>query len=202
MHSVSSKRKPNEYIKLSATLFAITFIVALLLAMVNFVTSEKIAAIQQEKLEVAMATVLPEAATFENAIDKVGDKWDGQTELLGVQLAKDKNGEVMGVCVEVAPKGYSNIIDMMVGINAEGEITDTSIISLADTPGIGTQIEEEGFLGQFVGKSGSLTAVKGSANGQGEVSLISGATYSSGGFTEGVNAALQVYKIVMEEGAK
>ncbi len=201
MHSSSSKRKPNEYVTLSLTLFGITFVVAVLLALVNFVTSDKIAAIKQEKLEQAMAVVLPEATVFEDMTDTVLDKWSGDTDVLSVQLAKNSKGITVGYCIEVAPQGYSDVIDMMVGLNADGEIADTSIISLADTPGIGTQIKEKEFLDQFVGKSDVLTAVKGTASGTGEVALISGASYSSGGFTEGVNAALQAYKIIVEEGA-
>lgn len=202
MHLNSSKRKQNEYFNLSVTLFAITAIVAILLSLVNFVTANKIAMIKQEKLEQAMITVLPEATVFEDIIETVRTKWNDKTALLGVQQAKNQEGETIGFCIEVAPKGYSDVVDMMVGINQDGEVTNVSIISLADTPGIGTQIQEEAFQKQFVGKSGSLTAVKGSATGSAEVALISGATYSSGGFTDGVNAALQVYKLITEEGTK
>ena len=200
MRSDLSKRKPNEYIKLSVTLFAITLVVAALLALVNFFTSPKIAQINQQKLEEAMALVMPEGKSFEDITDGVAEKWNSEVALLSVQTAMDDKGEVIGYCIEVSPKGYSDVIDMMVGLNADGEITDTNIISLSDTPGIGTQIQETSFLGQFTGKSGVLTAVKGSATSSNEVALISGATYSSGGFTSGVNAALAAYKIIVEEG--
>ncbi len=202
MHLNSSKRKSNEYFNLSVTLFTITTIVAVLLSMVNFVTSNKIAIMKQEKLKQAMITVLPEATAFEDVIESVKPEWNEKTGLLGVQKAKNEEGQTIGFCVEVAPNGYSDIIDMMVGINQNGEVTNVSIISLSDTPGIGTQIEEELFQKQFVGKSGTLTAVKGSAASSTEVALISGATYSSTGFADGVNAALQVYKILTEEGTK
>lgn len=201
MHSISSKRKSNEYITLSLKLFGITFVVALLLALVNFVTSDKILLMKQKKLEQAMAAVLPDAISFEDVTQDVLNEWSGDTAVLCVQLAKNSKGETIGYCVEVAPQGYSDAIDMMVGLNVDGEVTDTSIISLADTPGIGTQIEEKEFLDQFVGKSGVLTAIKGNSTRPEEVTLISGASYSSAGFTKGVNTALQVYKIISEEGA-
>ncbi len=202
MHLNSSKRKPNEYLNLSVTLFAITAIVAILLSGVNFFTSGKIEAIKQEKLEQAMMYVLPDAASFEDVFETVNNEWDEKTTLLGVQQAKNEKGDIIGLCVEVAAKGYSDEIDMIVGINQDGEITNVSIISLSDTPGIGTQIEDEAYQKQFIGKSGILTAVKGAANGAGEVALISGASYSSGGFTDGVNAALHAYKIFTEEETK
>lgn len=202
MHSNSSKRKSNEYVTLSITLFGITLVVAVLLALVNFMTAGKIEAIKAERLKSSMSTVLPKAVSFEDMTDIVLEKWSGDTEVLSVQLALDSKGKTLGYCVEVCPMGYSDKIDMMVGINMDGEITDTSIISLSDTPGIGTQIKEKEFSSQFLNKSGVIVPTKGSANATGEVALISGATYSSSGFTNGVNAALQAYKIVIEEGAK
>lgn len=202
MHSNSSKRNSNEYVMLSVTLFGITLVVAVLLALVNYVTAGKIDAIKTERLESAMSSVLPQAVAFEDKTEIVLEKWDGDTEVLSVQFALDSKGKALGYCVEVSPMGYSDKIDMMVGMNTDGEITGTSIISLSDTPGIGTQIKETAFLSQFVDKSGVVIPVKGNANGAGEVALISGATYSSSGFTEGVNAALHAYKIVNEEGVK
>jgi electron transport complex protein RnfG len=157
--------------------------------------------INKEKLEVAMATVMPDAKSFEDMTDSVLPEWNNETSLIGIQAAKDGSGNIVGYCAHVAPKGYSAEIDMMVGINAQGEITDTSIISISDTPGIGTQVNEEEYKAQFVGKEGNLTAIKGSQAGNGEVLLISGATYSSTGFTNGVNAALQAYEMIVGEGA-
>lgn len=201
MYSNSSKRKSNEYLTLSLPLFGITLVVAILLSLVNFITVDKIASNKLEKIDNAMISVLPEAKQFEDITATVLDQWDGETKILNVQLAKSANGETIGYCVEVAPKGYSDVIDMMVGVSAEGEITDTSIIALSDTPGFGTHKEEKAFKDQFVGKDGIVVPVNGMAYGHREVALISGATYSSVGFVEGVNSALQVYKIIVEEGA-
>ena len=135
MHSISSKRKSNEYVTLSLTLFSITLVVAVLLALVNYVTSDKIASIKQEKLEQAMAVVMPEAKSFDNVTDTVLAQWSGKTEILSVQIAKNNKGDTLGYCIETAPQGYSDVIDMMVGIDADGEIVATSIISVSDTPG-------------------------------------------------------------------
>ena len=202
MALASAKNKQNEFVKLSVTLFSITFVVALLLAVVNHVTAPKIDSINQQKLEQAMMVVLPDAKSFENITETTLASWNGETEVLSVQRAKDEKGTVIGYCVEVSPKGYSDQIDMMVGLNAEGEITDTSIISISDTPGIGTRVKEPEFTEQFIGKSGVLTAVKGTTTAKNEVMLISGATYSSSGFSNGVNAALRIYEIITGEGTK
>ncbi len=202
MALASLKKNRNEYFRLSVTLFTITFVVALLLSMVNFFTSTKIKQINQQKLEKAMSEVLPEAKSFENITDQLAGKLEGETPVLNVQLAKDAVGNTIGYCIEVAPKGYSAEIDMMVGLDADGKIVDTSIISISDTPGIGTQVQDQKFSNQFIDKQDTVLAVKGDANADNEVALISGATYSSIGFTNGVNAALSVYKTITGEGAQ
>lgn len=196
----SSKNSKSDLFQLAVTLFAITFTVALILSVVNFFTSSKIAAIKQEKLETAMARVMTEGKSFTDETDKISAEWDDSTPLVSIQSAKNEAGEIVGYCVEVTPKGYSDIIDMMVGLNADGEIVGTDIISISDTPGIGTQVQSDPlFAKQFEGKSGKVTGVKNGASGNEEIDLISGATYSSTGFTNGINAALRAYRLLTGE---
>lgn len=197
----NSANKQNEFVKLSLTLFGITFVVAALLALVNFVTAPKISELKEQKLTQAMKIVMPEAASFEDATASVLEKYTAETEIVNVQIAKDASSNVIGYCIETAPMGYSNKIDMMVGLNADGEIVNTSIISISDTPGIGMQVQtDKSFAEQFVGKSGEkLDGIKTGTPSSSEAALISGATYSSGGFLNGVNAALSAFKIMTEE---
>ena len=198
----SERKKQNEFVRLPVTLFLITFIVAILLALVNWITAPKIEEGERQKLAASMSAVLPEAKSFEDLTESVLEKWENETSIISVQAGKNADGDLVGYCVEVAPKGYSDRIDMMVGINLLGEIVDTSIVSISDTPSIGTKVEDEEFSGQFIGKSGVLSVAKGETAADNEIALISGATYSSSGFANGVNAALRAYEIIVGEGAK
>ena len=56
---------------------------------------------------------------------------------------------------------------------------------MSETSGIGTKIQSDDFLGQFIGKRGSVTA-------GGNVDIISGATKSSEAYIRGINAAITV----------
>ncbi len=197
MRSASSK-KQNEYVKLSLTLLGITFIVALLLAFVNYITAPKIVESNNQKLAQAMSNVLPEATQFEDLTSKLTETDKGST-ISAIQAGKNKRGEIVGYCVQVSPKGYSAEIEMMVGIDKDGKVVDTDVISISDTPGIGTQVEEPAFREQFVGID-TVVSVKGEASNPNEVALISGATYSSSGFAEGVSSALQAVQMI-EKGA-
>ena len=149
MCSVSVKKGQNEYIQLSVTLFATALVVAILLALVNYFTAPQIALFKQQRLEQAMLTVMPDAKSFDDITDSVSVHWTNDTPLLSVLCAKDVKGNVIGYSIEVAPKGYSDEIDMMVGLNVRGEIVNTGIISHSDTPGIGTKIEEKSYLQQL-----------------------------------------------------
>ena len=192
MASNGSKSLKNDLIKLSLTLGLITLFVAAVLALINAVTAPKIEEIKQQKLAEAIAVVMPGAAEYEDVSENVLASWTSNVPLVTAQIARDTNGEIIGYCVEVQPKGYSDIIDMMVGVNASGEIVDSSIISISDTPGIGSQVATDpDFAAQFKGKTQTANTT-----------LISGATYSSTGFTNGINAALAAYRIMAEEGTK
>ena len=103
----------------------------------------------------------------------------GEIAVNGVWKAK-QGDEYIGVCVKVSPKGYGGAIETIVGINNEGEIIDTQIVSMSETSGIGTKIQSDTFLSQFKGKSGSITGT-GSAPEKNQIQTISGATKSSKG---------------------
>ena len=83
----------------------------------------------------------------------------------------------------------------VMGVDAEGAITGVSIVKNAETAGIGSKVMTNmptangvGVLSQFEGK----TAAGGTLTVGANVDAISGATVSTRGVTNGVNAALAV----------
>ena len=89
--------------------------------------------------------------------------------------------------VKVLPGGFGGNITMMVGIR-NGQLTGISVISHAETPGLGAvaaaqNAKGEAFRSQFVGQSGTLTVGD-------QIDAISSATITSNAVVTGVNAAL------------
>ncbi len=82
---------------------------------------------------------------------------------------------------------------MLVAMNEDGSIKAVSVVSLSETPGLGTKVQDGGFLEQYKGKSEKLTAVKSAPSADNEIQAVTGATRSSKGVTEAVNIALEVY---------
>ena len=167
-------------VRLTLTLFIITAIVALMLAGVNAVTVDRIAQLELEAKNAAMAEVMPDTTIDESKTIENEDST--------VYYAM-REGELAGFCVEVAPSGFGGEISMIVGVDMGYKVTGISIISMSETPGLGTRAQEPDFLNQFVGRGDSAPFEVGSS-GEGSIDAISAATITSKAVTLGVNTAL------------
>ena len=191
---------PKYIIKLTVTLFVTCVVVAALLGLVDNVTRDKIAAINWENTVAAMKAVVadPDATTFSDALENTeamsaaalagGGTLDSVYE---VQVG----GASAGYAIKVVASGSQGNIEMMVGVDGEGAVTGVSIVKNAETAGIGSKVMTNmptasgvGVLSQFEGK----TAADGTLTVGANVDAISGATVSTRGVTNGVNAALAV----------
>ena len=182
-------------LKVAGTLTVIALVVAALLGLVNNITADKIAEIDAEKTRVSMSAVVPEGSEFTDKLEISDDvaaaaaaQGGKLTELYGVKNAGADAGYVM----KIAASGSQGTIVMMVGVDANKAITGISVVSHAETSGIGTKVmgNEPNTAGvpvldQFMGLSGSGSLVVGKT-----ITAISGATVSTKGITMGANAAL------------
>ena len=176
-------------LKVAGTLTVISLVVAALLGAVNGVTEEPIAAINAENTRQALATVAPEGASFEPleipaAAADAASAYGKLKEMYTMSTG--------GYACKVVASGSQGNIEMIVGVDETGAVTGVSIVSNAETSGIGSKVmdnlpNDDGIpvLDQFIGMSGAGTlAVKKN------VIPISGATVSCKGVTAGVNTAL------------
>ena len=163
-------------IRLTVTLLLICAAVAAVLAGVNAITKDKIAAIQLQKTQNAIAEVLPGVAGVEQI------SVSGDTGIVKTVYASGEN-----YAVEVTPAGFDGEVTMMVGI-MDGKVSGISVISHTETPGLGAvaaadNAKGQAFRGQFAGLSGELVIGE-------QVDAMSGATITSTAVVPGVNAAL------------
>ena len=169
----------SKYVaRLALTLLLITAVVAVVLAGVNTITAPRIAAINEQKTQAAIEAVLPGGGAEIPFTDDSG---------LVVTVYQGDNG----YAVEVAPAGFGGAIDMMVGVDPEGNVLGISIISQTETAGLGAVAAAstsagEAFRDQFVGMNGTIAVAKDG----GTVDAITGATITSRAVCTGVNAAL------------
>ena len=197
----------KSMIKNALILFAITLVAGILLGLVYQVTKEPIA--YQEKLaqDKANQSVFAAASTFEDAtvddVEAAAATFDypGVT-IKSVKKALDASGAVLGYVIQVKSKGYGDFIDYTVGITNDGNINGISIISIAETPGLGMNAGKV-IVPQFVDKVATVFGV--AKNGQladanTQIEAISGATITSRAVTNGVNAAVVYFDNYLKGG--
>ncbi|MCF8062764.1 MAG: RnfABCDGE type electron transport complex subunit G [Deltaproteobacteria bacterium] len=108
-----------------------------------------------------------------------------------------KGDDMVAMAYASSGMGYGGEIDVMVGFDREGNLAGVSIMTHAETPGLGARIEEPGFTEQFRNlevKDGVQLSQDG-----GEVDGISGASFSSKGVVSAINKAVDVFPKVKEE---
>lgn len=178
----------KDILKLGATLFAICAVAALVLGVTNNITAPVIEKRNIQASNEARKNVLPEAYEFKEL--------DGMNSNIVLEVYEGiKDGQVIGYTIKTSSKGYGGAIELMVGISKDSKITGVEIGNHSETPGLGSKATEPMFKNQYVDKDvlNSLLVVKGSTNNDNEISAISGATITSNGVTNGVNAAMKIY---------
>lgn len=174
-----TKKKSGGMLRLTVVLFTITAVVALLLGLVNFITVDKIEAINANKTATAMKEVLP-ADTYTEL------EYTGGDSLVAAVYKADDEGYV----VKVLPSGFGGAIDMVVGVDNDGVVTGISIIKMAETSGLGTNASKPSFKDQYIGGAGDFAVNKDG----GEIDALTGATITSRAVTKGVNSAVEAVK--------
>ena len=182
--------------KVAGTLTAISLVVALLLGLTNMLTADKIAAINKQKTEEALAKVVsaadcefpPMEEIPQAMIDAANEQGGKLSEVYEVQ----SGGDTIGYAFKVTASGSQGNIVMIVGVDTDLTVTGVSIVKASETAGIGSKVIDNeatsagtGALDQFVGKSGAGTLVV-----KQNIDAVTGATVSTKGVTKGVNAAL------------
>jgi electron transport complex protein RnfG len=174
----------------------VTCIVAAAALTVTYeLTRERI--IEQERAaeRAALEAVLPGIDTSEPVDDLVAPARGaaGDVPVQAVYRAYDAAGEPIGWGVRVAPRGYSGPVTMIVGLDRDGSVLGVSIITMSETPGLGTKIvTQEGWIEQFAGWQGDDIDASARA-----FDAIAGATRSSNAVRDGVLAAGHVYAEVL-----
>lgn len=173
--SEAKEKKEVSPVRIIVCLTVICLVVAGLLGVVDHFTKPQIVLNENAEKQEAIKSI------FGDGIEaKLISAEEDENELYLIT----KDNKVFGYCAEVKPSGFGGEIKMMVGVDYEGKVRGVNIVSMSETPGLGSRAnEEEWFLKQFVGKSGALAVGDG-------VDALSGATITSKAVTKGVSDAL------------
>ena len=161
------------------------------LGLVYGVTKDAIALVDQKKNESAIKAVLPlENVTYK--ADTLKYNYEGVDLTFPCNLAYDANGNFKGAAVKTNEGGFGGKIDMMVGFLADGTIKGTSVLSHAETPGLGANMTGK-FKDQFVDKNPANFKLIVKKDG-GDVDAITAATITSRAFSKAVDKAYKAFE--------
>lgn len=194
----------------AVVLFVITLVAGLSLGGVYQLTKEPIA--QQEKLkkQKACQEVYAEADSFaevegfdrEAAAFVLAAEYPSQ-DIEEAMMAQDASGNALGYVLTVTThEGYGGDIQFTMGITNEGVLNGISLLSIAETPGLGMRAEEV-LKPQFAGKSAEKYEYsKTGAMADNQIDAISGATITTNALVNGVNAGLYYFQNALGGAAK
>ncbi len=123
--------------------------------------------------------------------DTMQYNYEGVDMSFPCNLAFDANGNFQGAAVKTSEGGFGGKIDMMVGFLADGTIKGTSVLSHAETPGLGANMTGK-FKDQFVDKNPNNFKLIVKKDG-GDVDAITAATITSRAFSKAVDKAYQAF---------
>ena len=178
----------KKIISLGITLFIVTAVTGIILGIVHDITLEPIRLTQEKLKAEALRGALPEAEKF--SVVELAD--DAGTLIKDVYEAI-AGGRTAGHCITVTPRGYAGPIEIVAGITNDGNLRAIRIMNHSETPGLGAKSALPNFYEQFK-NAARITVVKIDPVSPGEIKAISGATITSNGVAEGINAALEYWR--------
>ncbi len=156
------------YIKSTVVLFCICSLVAVMMALTNFLTAPIIAANEDAAANEALLLVMPNGTGFEKA-----ELSAYELPASVIEAYREASG---GVVVRLVTTGYSQGLTIMCGVNADGTVSGAVCLASGETLGW-----EKTFGESFAGKDSA---------GVDAVDTVSGATKTTGAYKQAVKDAL------------
>lgn len=184
----------KEIFKISLNLVVIYLLVGLILVSAYAFTSPIIEKNEKAKKTTVLKSMIPGG---ENVI-KLGD-WtisEKQAEYFKVLRG---DGQICGYIIETYGHGYSSNIHSMLAVDTSMKIINLTVLSQAETPGLGDEVESHWFRDQFNGKAlTNLEVVK--TQGTDKIQALTGATISSRAVVNSEHAALEFLSKAIQAG--
>lgn len=179
------KKLESSLVNMVVVLTVISVIAGGLLAYINKVTQEPIAAINEKNLQDGIKKVILGSETGE----------------LNVEQPVETDGFVIyqtdkGTAVKAVENGFGGPLEVLVGFDEAGNILGYTVLSTVETPGLGVKADtwfQKGQKGDIIGKNPGEKELSVSKDG-GEIDAITASTITSRAFLNAVNHAYKAYK--------
>ena len=185
------KKLESSLMNMALVLTGVTVIAGALLGYVNELTKGPIAEANAKALSDAIALVVP---GFDNNPAEAPESIELNGATYKIYKAT-KGGEFIGAAVESSANGFGGALNVLVGFDKEGNIIDYSLLSHAETPGLGSKAADwfkKGAKGDITGKNPGKGALVVKNDG-GDVDAITASTITTRAFLNAVNNAYAAY---------
>jgi len=195
--------KIKYFFQQSWLLIVASFFFGLLIAVANAAWEGRIRQNEEDKFNNLAGEMLPEAASFEIAVEKVEvESGKGKKKATSIKKAKSADGKCVGWAFKCEGSGFADKIKLVLAVDAGFEkLRGFGVLASNETPGFGDQIKLPYYRNQFVGAPAvELVLVKtgDSSKIDSEIVAISGATVSSEAVVEIINEFLAQVKNHMQ----
>jgi electron transport complex protein RnfG len=186
----------------TGVLAGFALIASVLLGVTNCSTEDTIQRRLNEDLKKSLEEVVPVALydndMLQDTVTIPSAEYNIGTNETTVYIAK-KMDQVSAVCFKfTAPDGYSGAINMIMGIDRDGNILGVRVLSHKETPGLGDKIEvaKSDWILNFVGRSlDNLAPAKWAVKKDGgEFDQFAGATITPRKSVQAIYRGLQLFK--------
>jgi electron transport complex protein RnfG len=191
----------------TGVLAGFALIASVLLGVTNCSTEGTIQRRLDEDLKKSLEEVVPPALydndMLQDTITIPSSEYNIGMNETTVYIAK-KSGNVSAVCFKLtAPDGYSGAINMIMGIDRDGNILGVRVLSHKETPGLGDKIEvaKSDWILKFTGRSqDNLAPAKWAVKKDGgEFDQFAGATITPRKSVQAIYRGLQLFKAHQEQ---
>ncbi|MFH0977858.1 MAG: RnfABCDGE type electron transport complex subunit G [Candidatus Woesearchaeota archaeon] len=166
----------KETTKMVMSMFLVTVIATALLSFVYALTAPIIAAQKQLSLSNDLKQFFPNS---------------DEVKVVNQTYQVFEKGNLVGYAALTSAKGYSSTISLLVAIGLDHKVVGISVLSQQETPGLGSKVQDQSFLSQFIGKSDSELSLRKYG---GQIDGITSATISSKAVTEAVRLKVEEIK--------
>lgn len=179
-------------------LVGVALVVGVALAYVNHLTEGPIRQKAEQTLAAGIKQVMgTDQLTVAEPVT-VNETVDGKPLEFVVHNVSDNSGHALGAAVESSTMGFGGELRVLVGFSTEGSILGYTILTTAETPGLGLKaaqwFQKDG-KASIIGmspKSGDLHVSKDDKGGN-AVDAITASTITSRAFLKAINQAYAVY---------
>lgn len=174
-------------------LTGVTAISVALLAYVNVLTEKPIAQANAAILNEALREVLPSFTEINT--DTVFSEKNGKKVVEFIIYPASTEGKLVGTAVQAVSLGFGGDLKVLVGFDLKGDIINYSLLSHAETPGLGSKAVDwfkKNNKGDITGKNPGVQPLVVKKDG-GDIDAITASTITTRAFLKAINEAYRVH---------